>query len=42
MADVVFVLIVLAFFGLCMLYVSACDRIVRGAEEPDVPSEATP
>lgn len=29
MADVVLILIVLAFFGLCVLYVRGCDRISR-------------
>jgi hypothetical protein len=32
MADIVFVALALAFFGLCVLYVVACDRIIgRGA-----------
>lgn len=30
MADVVLVLVVLAFFGLCVLYVRGCDRVIRG------------
>jgi hypothetical protein len=29
-ADVVLVLIVLVFFGLCVLYVRGCDRLIRG------------
>lgn len=29
MADVLLVLIVLAFFGLCVLYVRGCERIIR-------------
>ncbi len=33
MADIVFVAIALAFFGLASLYVSACDRII-GRETP--------
>jgi hypothetical protein len=28
MADIVFVALALAFFGLCVLYVVACDRII--------------
>jgi hypothetical protein len=28
MADIVFVAVALAFFGLCALYVVACDRII--------------
>jgi hypothetical protein len=33
MADVVLVLIVIAFFALCALLVAGCDRIVRGDEQ---------
>jgi hypothetical protein len=33
MADIVFVAVALAFFGLCVIYVQACDRLVRGTEE---------
>jgi hypothetical protein len=33
MADIVFVAVGLAFFGLCVLYVQACDRLVRSIEE---------
>jgi hypothetical protein len=33
MADIVFVLVALGFFGLCVLYVQACDRLVRSTEE---------
>jgi hypothetical protein len=29
MVDVVLVLVVLAFFGLCVLYVRGCDRMIR-------------
>ena len=42
MADVVFIALALAFFGLSFLYVLGCDRILRrdtpgtrGAGEPD-------
>jgi hypothetical protein len=31
--DIVFVLITLVFFGLCVAYVRACDRII-GPDEP--------
>lgn len=34
MADVVFVSVALAFFGLCALYVRACDAIVRSNDAP--------
>jgi hypothetical protein len=36
MADIVLVLVVLAFFGLCVLYVRGCDRLIRsdGIDEP--------
>jgi len=30
MADIIFALVVVAFFGLCVAYVRACDRLVRG------------
>jgi hypothetical protein len=33
MADVIFLLIVVAFFGLCALYIRGCERIIRGADE---------
>ncbi|GAB7145981.1 potassium transporter Trk [Mycobacterium riyadhense] len=32
MADLVLVLIVLAFFGLCVLYIRGCERIIRHDE----------
>lgn len=42
MADVVFVAISVAFFGLCALYIKACERILSGAEETaEGPSEVT-
>jgi hypothetical protein len=37
MADIIFVAVALAFFGLCVLYVRACDRLVRGAEDGPAP-----
>ena len=40
MADLIFVLITLAFFGLCVAYVRACDRLVRGGDgTPDTAPE---
>ena len=38
MADLVLVLIVFAFFGLCVLYIRGCARIIRNDEigEPAV------
>jgi len=40
MADLIFVLIALAFFGLCVAYVRACDRLVRGDDgTPDTAPE---
>lgn len=40
MADIIFVLIAVAFFGLCVLYVRACDRLVRKSEDtPEAASE---
>lgn len=34
MADVIFVALTLGFFGLCVLFVRACDRII--GPEPSV------
>ena len=43
MPDIIFVAVILAFFGLCALYIRGCDRILQGTEEPaDSPSEVTP
>ncbi|HMG40238.1 MAG TPA: potassium transporter Trk [Acidimicrobiales bacterium] len=39
MADVVFVLVAVAFFGLCVLYVKGCERILRGAGDADETTE---
>ncbi|MFZ0834655.1 MAG: potassium transporter Trk [Mycobacterium sp.] len=38
MGDLVSVLILLAFFGLCALYIRGCDRMIRKDEigEPTV------
>jgi uncharacterized iron-regulated membrane protein len=41
LADVVFVLILLAFFGLALLFVRACDRII-GPDEQDVAGDGQP
>jgi hypothetical protein len=35
MADIVFVAVVVAFFGLCVLYVRACDRLIGSTDEPN-------
>lgn len=42
MADVVFVLIVVAFFGLCVLYVLGCERLISRGGPTDVVSDAEP
>ena len=34
MADIVFLVVTLAFFGLCALYVRGLDRLVRSADQP--------
>jgi hypothetical protein len=34
MADVIFVLVTLAFFALCWLFVRGCERLVDSADEP--------
>jgi hypothetical protein len=31
--DVIFIAVVLAFFGLCALYVRGCERILSSGEE---------
>lgn len=41
MADLVLVLVVLGFFGLCWLYVRGCDHIIRHDDISDSPSEPT-
>jgi hypothetical protein len=40
-ADVVFILMTLAFFALCIAYVRGLDRMVRASEEPDSGGEST-
>ena len=34
MADVIFVLVTLAFFALCGLFVRGCERLVGSTDEP--------
>ena len=42
MADVLFIVIVVAFFALCVGYVRVCDRII-GPDAPEVSTaEAAP
>jgi hypothetical protein len=41
MADIVFVLIAVAFFALCGLYIRGCERILRSGEESDQRSDMT-
>jgi hypothetical protein len=38
-ADVIFIVVTLAFFALCVAYVRGLDRIVRAAEEADATHE---
>lgn len=40
MADVVFMLIVVAFFAVCVLYIRACDRVITGGDPSDGAEEA--
>jgi hypothetical protein len=40
MADVIFVSVAIAFFGLCVAYVRALDRMSRPGAGPDGPAEA--
>jgi hypothetical protein len=39
MADIVFVLIAVAFFAVCALYIRGCERILRSGEESDQGSD---
>ena len=41
MADIVFIVVVLAFFALCVGYVRGLDRLVRASEEGEAAQEAT-
>ena len=36
MADVIFIAIVLAFFGICVGFVRACDRLIASSTEADL------
>lgn len=40
MADIVFLAVAAGFFGVCVLYIRGCDRIIRGAEESHDTSES--
>jgi hypothetical protein len=40
--DIVFVLVSIAFFALCALYVRGCELIVRSREESREPTDVTP
>jgi len=42
MGDIVFVLVSIAFFALCVLYVRGCELIVRSGEESPEAAEVTP
>jgi hypothetical protein len=41
MSDIVFIVVVLAFFALCVAYVRGLDRIVRASEEAETAQEVT-
>lgn len=43
MADVVFVLLTVGFFGLCVAYVRGLDRLLHAADDPhaEARTEAT-
>lgn len=41
MADVVFILVIAIFFGLCVAYVRGLDRLVRTSEEGEAAMEAS-
>lgn len=42
MADVVFLLVIFAFFGLCVLYVLACERLIARGGSAESGSDAVP
>jgi hypothetical protein len=39
MADLVFIVITLVFFAVCVAYVRGLDRIVRSGEEAETPAD---
>ena len=41
MGDVIFVLVSLAFFGVCWLYVRGCEWLIKTDEEVPEPVEAS-
>jgi hypothetical protein len=41
MADIVFIGVMLGFFGLCVAYVRGLDRLVRSGEEAEAIQEAS-
>jgi hypothetical protein len=42
MGDVVFLLVIFAFFGLCVLYVLACERLIARGESTEAAGDAVP
>jgi hypothetical protein len=41
MADIVLVIVILAFFALCAALVVGCDRIVRSGDDDSQPVSST-
>ena len=41
MADIVYIVVGLAFFALCIAYTRGLDRLVRASEEGEDAQEAT-
>ena len=39
MADLAFVIVIIAFFALCVAFVYGCDRIVRSDDDEQAPAE---
>ncbi len=39
MADVIYIAITLAFFGICVGFVRACDRLIASATEEEPPHD---
>lgn len=42
MADVMFVVVTIGFFALCVGLVAGCDRIVRAGDDESPPADVTP
>jgi hypothetical protein len=41
MGDVVFIVLTIAFFAICVAYVYGCDRIISSADDDSTPADLT-